>query len=151
MNTIVSISRPFVLILLFLISITSWSWAQEVSIPDPKLNAAVRQVLGKPAGPVTQQDMLGLTNFGAVFQGITNVQGLETAVNLVSLDLQDNQITNAIILTNLTRLVSLDLGENRFSEFVVPPGMTNLVKLRFEFGALTNLTLPTGMKQLTNL
>src|SRR5690349_19504359 len=142
MNTIVSISRPFVLILLFLTSIASWSWAQEVSIPDPKLNAAVRQALGKPAGPVTQQDMLGLTNLVAVFQGITNVQGLETAVNLISLDLQDNQITNASLLTNLTRLVSLDLGENRFPEFTPSPGMTNLVKLRLEIGVLTNLTLP---------
>jgi len=57
-------------------------------------------------GPLTQQDMLSLTNLGAVFRNITNLQGLEAAQNLVSLDLQDNRITSVNILTNLTRLVS---------------------------------------------
>src|SRR5678815_5506356 len=35
--------------------------AQEVSIPDPNLDVVVREALQKPAGPLTQQDMLGLT------------------------------------------------------------------------------------------
>ncbi|HXT39303.1 MAG TPA: SUMF1/EgtB/PvdO family nonheme iron enzyme [Candidatus Angelobacter sp.] len=134
-----------------LISFATPTPAQEVSVPDPNLDAAIREVLGKPAGPLTQQDMLGLTNFGAVFRNITNVQGLEAARNLVSLDLQDNRITNVNILTNLTRLVLLDLGENRFPEFTLPPGLTNLAKLRLESGVLTNLSLPAGLTQLTNL
>jgi Leucine-rich repeat (LRR) protein len=49
--------------------------------------------------------MLGLTGLSAIFRNITNVQGLEAAQNLVSLDLQDNRITSISILTNLTRLV----------------------------------------------
>src|SRR5262249_23950953 len=32
----------------------------EVSIPDPGLNAAVREALQKPSGPLTEQDLLGL-------------------------------------------------------------------------------------------
>jgi len=39
--------------------------AQEVSIPDPGLNAAVRNALQKPGGPLTEQDLLSLTNLDA--------------------------------------------------------------------------------------
>jgi formylglycine-generating enzyme required for sulfatase activity len=125
--------------------------AQEVSIPDLNLNAAIRETLGKPAGPLTQPDMLGLTNLSAIFRNITNVQGLEAAQNLVSLDLQDNRITNVSILTNLTRLVFLDLSENRFPQLTLPSGMTNLTRLRLENGRLTNLSLTTGLTRLTSL
>jgi hypothetical protein len=63
--------------------------------------------------------MLGLTGLSAIFRNITNVQGLEAAQNLISLDLQDNRITSVNILTNLTRLVVLDLSENRFPQLTV--------------------------------
>ena len=36
--------------------------AQEVPVPDPSLNAAIREALQKPAGPLTEQDLLSLTN-----------------------------------------------------------------------------------------
>jgi formylglycine-generating enzyme required for sulfatase activity len=125
--------------------------AQEVSIPDPNLNAAIRETLGKPTGPLTQQDMLGLTGLSAIFRNITNVQGLEAAQNLVSLDLQDNRITSVNLLTNLTRLVLLDVSENQFSQLTIPAGMTNLTTLRAEFGGLTNIALPTGLTKLNSL
>jgi len=151
MKTLIHIIRRHILTLLALASFTVSLRAQEVSIPDPNLNAVIRAALQKPIGPLTQSDMLGLTNLGAVFQNITNLQGLEAAKNLVSLDLQDNRITSVNILTNLTRLVLLDLGENRFPEFTLPPGLTNLTRLRLEFGVLTNLNLPAGLARLTNL
>jgi len=49
--------------------------AQEVSIPDPNLNSVIREALQKPSGPLTQSDMLGLTNLSAIFRNIANVQG----------------------------------------------------------------------------
>ena len=151
MKSMPNIIRPFVLTLLALTSLAASSQAQEVSIPDSGLNAAIRETLGKPAGPLTQLDMLSLTNLGAIFRNITNVQGLVAAQNLVSLDLQDNRITNVSILTNLTRLVSLDLSENRFPLLAIPGGMTNLTTLRLENGRLTDLVLPAGLIKLTSL
>ncbi|HXI68892.1 MAG TPA: SUMF1/EgtB/PvdO family nonheme iron enzyme [Verrucomicrobiae bacterium] len=124
--------------------------AQEVSIPDPNLNAAIRTALQKPNGPLTQTDMLGLTNLSAIFQNITNLQGLEAAQNLVSLDLQDNQIASLNFPTNLTRLVSLDLSENRFPQLTLP-GLTNLTTLRLEDGSLTNLSMSAGLTKLSTL
>jgi hypothetical protein len=34
----------------------------EVSVPDPALNVAIREALQKPGGPLTEQDLLTLTN-----------------------------------------------------------------------------------------
>ncbi|HXI70190.1 MAG TPA: SUMF1/EgtB/PvdO family nonheme iron enzyme [Verrucomicrobiae bacterium] len=151
MKTLIHIIRRHILTLLALASFTVSLRAQDVSIPDPNLNAVIRAVLQKPNGPLTQSDMLGLTNLGAVFQNITNLQGLEAAKNLVSLDLQDNRITSVNILTNLTRLVFLDLSENRFPQLAIPGAMTNLTTLRAESGGLTNITLPAGLTKLTSL
>ena len=151
LRLLIPATRPFVLTLLVLANFVGSISAQEVSIPDPSLNAVIREVLQKPAGPLTQSDMLSLTNLSAIFRNITNVQGLEAAQNLVSLDLQDNRITSVNILTNLTRLVFLDLSENRFPQLTIPGGLTNLTTLRAEFGELTNVTLPAGLTKLTSL
>jgi len=129
--------------------------AQEVSIPDPDLNAAVREALQKPAGPVTQQDMLGLTNLSAISRNITNLQGLEAAHNLSTLVLDDNHITDAFfpdVLTNLSKLAVLDLSENLITNLTLPNALTNLTKLRAENGRLARLALPAaGLTSLTNL
>jgi hypothetical protein len=46
--------------------------AQEVSIPDPGLSAAIRGALQKPSGPLTEQDMLSLTLLNAGCRNISN-------------------------------------------------------------------------------
>jgi len=46
-----------------------------VVIPDSSLQAAVRLALGKPTGDITDLDMLGLTEFTAVGQGISDMTG----------------------------------------------------------------------------
>jgi formylglycine-generating enzyme required for sulfatase activity len=150
MKIIFRTARPLVLAALTLGSLTASTLAQEIIIPDPNFNAVIREALQKPNGPLTQADMLSLTNLGAVFRNITNVQGLETAQNLVSLDLQDNRITSFNFPTNLTKLTVLDLSENRFPTLTLP-GLTNLTTLRLEYGRLTNLSLSAGMTKLTSL
>ena len=54
-----------ILRLLVLTSLMATAQAQEISIPDSGLNAAIREALQKPAGPLTAQDLLGLTNLYA--------------------------------------------------------------------------------------
>ena len=147
---IVRLIRPLALTVMAFISFATSTPAEEVFVPDPNFNAVIREALGKPNGPLTQADMLSLTNLGAIFRNITNVQGLEAAQNLVSLDLQDNRITSFKFPTNLTHLVSLDLSENRFPELALL-GLTNLTTLRLENGRLTKLTLPAGLTKLTTL
>ncbi len=124
--------------------------AQEVSIPDPGLNAAIRAALEKPAGPLTQQDMLQLTVLDAHDRNISSLVGLETARNLHTLLLFANHLTNFSPPT-LTNLVSLDLSGNSLTNVSLPGGTTSLFSLVIEGNPLTQLTLPadlTGLEEL---
>src|SRR5260370_25955639 len=89
---------------LFLTSFLASALGHEVSIPDPGLNAAILDALGKPSGPLTVQDMLSLTNLDASRRNEKSIVGLESARNLVSLNLFINQLTNCSIPTTLTNL-----------------------------------------------
>jgi hypothetical protein len=70
---------------LALISFIGSGLAQEISIPDPGLNAAVRFALQKPTRPLTETDLLSLTSLIANSQNVSNTAGLENALNLTSL------------------------------------------------------------------
>ena len=125
--------------------------AQEILIPDPGLNAAIREALRKPTGPLTQQDMLSLTNLDAHRRGVRRIDGLETARNLVSLNLQINVLTNVAIPNTLAKLVSLDLLGNFLTNCSIPSGLTNLATLVLGGNELRNLALPATLTGLTNL
>src|ERR1043165_6339669 len=112
----------FLLIALTLIGHAAAMLAQEVSIPDPGLNAAIREALNKPVGPLTEQDLLGLTSLSAISRGISSVQGLGTARNLNALDPDSNSLTNFDVAGALTNLNTLDLFNNRLTKFVLPSG-----------------------------
>jgi formylglycine-generating enzyme required for sulfatase activity len=147
--------------------------AQEVSIPDPGLNAAIREALQKSSGPLTEQDLLSLTNLSAGGRSISSVQGLEVARNLRILDLDNNSITNFSFAGALTNLTILDLFNNHLTSFVlsnalpdlkildigfnslvqcsIPGELTNLDTLFLEGNNLTNFNLPAGLTALTQL
>ena len=55
--------------------------AQTVNFPDPNLEAALREALPKPTGPISTEDMLTLTNLSANGRDIHDLTGLETALN----------------------------------------------------------------------
>ena len=158
---------------LALISLITPTRAQQVSTLDNGLDAAIREALQKPGGPLTEQDLLSLTNLSAGLRNISNVEGLEVAVNLSILDLDNNSITNFPIagaLTNLTildlfnnqlskfalsnalpKLAIIDLGFNSLTQCSLPTGLTNLGTLFLEGNALTNFNLPAGLTALTQL
>src|SRR5205809_6239031 len=122
MKTIIPLTRPFLLPLLVWISFVASTVAQEVQVPDPGLNAAIRAALQKPFGPLTEQDMLSLTNLDASRRNVRSIDGLEVARNLVSLDLQINRLTNFSLPTQLTNLMALDLSVNPLTNISLPNG-----------------------------
>lgn len=140
---------------------TALSAHAQISIPDPGLNAAVRAALQKPDGPITLQDMLGLTVLSACCAGINNLEGLEAATNLRVADLHSNALTNAAALSTLPNLEIIDLFENRLTSFALSNSQTNLTVLNLSENLLTECSLPSGLglldtiflefNQLTNL
>jgi formylglycine-generating enzyme required for sulfatase activity len=135
----------------FLACILCSAGAQEVSVSDPGLNAAIRQALQKPSGPLTESDLLSLTNLSAEGFNIENVEGLQAARNLRILDLVSNSLTNFPIADALTNLTILDLSGNRLRNFVLPNSLPHLKILDISFNSLTQLSLPAGMTNLDTL
>jgi formylglycine-generating enzyme required for sulfatase activity len=157
---------------LALISSLNTTPAQEVVIPDPGLNSAIRDALAKPTGPLTETDLLSLTSLNAGNRNITNAAGLDAArnlaglllynnhltsfslpglTNLTLLDLSGNQLTNATLPPGQAQLTQLELYANQLRNLSLPADMTNLAGLDVFDNQLTNLTLPAGLKMLQNL
>ncbi len=136
---------------LALISSLNTSPAQEVVIPDPGLQSAIRDALAKPAGPLTETDLLSLTFLSAGGRSITNVQGLEAARNLSILDLDDNSITTFPIAESLTNLSILDLFGNDLTSFALTTASSKLTILDVAFNFLTDCSLPSGLANLETL
>ncbi|HTH47620.1 MAG TPA: SUMF1/EgtB/PvdO family nonheme iron enzyme [Candidatus Limnocylindria bacterium] len=124
--------------------------AQTVSIPDPGLDAAVRDALQKPTGPLTQQDLLKLTVLNAHERNISSLAGLEAASNLSTLLLFGNHLTSFSQPT-LTKLAFLDLSRNSLTNLTLPPGLSNLFSLVLEQNRLTQLVLPADLGGLEEL
>jgi hypothetical protein len=132
-------------------SVLTTARAQEVFIPDPGLNTAIRDALAKPTGPLTEADLLSLTFLSAGGRSITNVAGLEAARNLGILDLDNNSITNFPIADALTNLTILDLFGNRLTSFSLTPASSKLTILDLAFNSLTDCSLPAGLTNLDTL
>src|SRR5262245_46748200 len=87
-------TRFQIISVLVLASFMTNARAQELSIPDTDLNAAIRAALAKPAEPLNVQDLLNLTNLNASFRSVRSLEGLGAAQNLTTLDLSVNQLTS---------------------------------------------------------
>ncbi len=139
---------PFVL--LFSLGIFAFN-TPAVTFPDANLEAAVRSALGIPSGEITQQNMAGLTNLYAWSAGISQLDGLEYATNLQSLNIGYNSVTNLNPLSNCWKLTLLGLFENRVTDVTPLTGLTNLVTLELWNNRVTSVLALSNLNQLTSL
>ena len=97
----------FTFILLMCLSIPLTSTAQVVFIPDPNLRAAIETTLGKASGDtITTSDMAALAHLEARESNISDLTGLEHAINLTDRCLfRDNSISD---ISSLVRANQLD-------------------------------------------
>ena len=157
------IGRAIISILFFLIgaSVTS---AQTVSIADPNLRQAIEAALGKAGGAtITEAEVASLTELSAPNADITDLTGLEAAVNLQRLYLGHEYVSaegrfinsNAIFdltpLSGLTQLTLLDLVGNAISDISALAGLTNLVVLELGSNVITDISALSGLTNLVVL
>ncbi len=123
--------------------------SQVVAFPDPNLEAAVRNTLQiySPTN-IYRTNMLALTNLYAPFSSIQNLSGLETASNLLTLDLGFNQLTNLSPLADLTKLTQLHAGWNLLTNCTPLAGLTNLTYLDMNSDRLTDISPLGGLHKL---
>ncbi len=129
-------------------TVTTLKAGGEINIPDPEMLAAIRSALGKPTGGITQGDMLTLTVLDAADHAITEIRGLEHAVNLVTLYLHDNQISDITPLAALTKLVDLRLYVNQIVDISSLSELSSLEYLNLSNNELSDIT---SLSRLSNL
>ncbi|MDH7598499.1 MAG: leucine-rich repeat domain-containing protein, partial [Sedimentisphaerales bacterium] len=96
-------------------------------LPDPALRAVVGQALGV-ANP-TPLEMLALISLDASYKGVTDLTGLNYAINLQDLNLQGNKIHELDALADLVNLKYLNLRDNRIGDLRPLLSLHNLVEL----------------------
>ena len=136
--------------------------AQTVHIPDTNLRAVLASALDKEVGTdITQIEMASLEALDAFEAGISDLTGLEFAINLTNLHLGLNKISDVSPLKTLTKLRVLDLHRNQRIVDVSPlKTLTKLVWLSLRgnrivdaspLSVLTNLTyLHIGYNSLSD-
>ncbi|MBT9132591.1 MAG: Internalin-A [Firmicutes bacterium] len=114
---------------------------QVITFPDSNLEAAVREALGiAPDVDIYRSDLETLTGLEASERGISDLTGLEYAVNLTWLNLRRNLIEDISPLANLTNLSDLYLGENYITDISPLANLTNLTELRLEGNQITDIS-----------
>ena len=130
--------------------------AQVVEIPDTNLQNAIRQELNlSDETLITQSDMLSLVELEIrrkspvpIEEQITDLTGLQHAVNLRLLVLPRNNISNLNPLINLSKLEHLELWDNPISDIFPIAG---LVQLQFLVLGGCQVSDITPIANLTNL
>ena len=123
-----------------------------VGIPDPNLRSAIHDALGLDRPTITQADMLRLETLPAERQGITDLTGIEYALNLKGLALQGNNITNLAPLATLTTLEYLFLSGNHSVTDISPlSSLTRLKRLYLDFNRISDIRPLAGLTALTHL
>ena len=112
---------------------------------DPALEAAVEAELGPDPN---EADMLGLTYLFAGNKGVSDLTGLEYALNLQELYLLQNNISDLSPLTNLTSLGILNLSNNNISNLSALSDLINLTYLNLSFN---NISIISALSELTDL
>ena len=128
-------------------------------IPDPGLQTAIRQALGKSENSwrITAEDLKSLTELDASQSAsskrppVRNLQGLEMATNLLSLNLNGNGLTSLDLPSGLVNLKTLNLSRNSLRDLTLPTDLARLKTFYLTWNDLSDLTLPKGMTHLKTL
>ncbi len=124
----------------------------EVATPDNNLRNRLLAKFGKPPGDIiTNIDMLGFTHLHEYGKGITDLTGLEYALNLTTLRLPENNVSNLSPLAGLIKLAELDLEANQVSCLLPLAGLINLEKLNLQDNKIEDVEPLSGLTALSRL
>ncbi|MDE0688743.1 MAG: dockerin type I domain-containing protein [Candidatus Poribacteria bacterium] len=126
--------------------------AQNVTIPDDNLRAAIAATLGKePNSQITRADMRRLTRLDAHNRDITDLTGLEFATNLDDIRANDNLIEDLSPLEGLTRLDVVEFRHNVISDLSPLAGLINLERLIVPDNLISDLSPIAGLDALREI
>ncbi|MCY3742660.1 MAG: leucine-rich repeat domain-containing protein [Candidatus Poribacteria bacterium] len=124
-----------------------------VQFPDPNLRAAIADALGKaPGDPITVAEIATLKRLDANNKDISDLTGLESAMNLRWLAFSHNTVSDLSPIAKLTNLTFLWFeGSRQVSDISPLTRLTNLEKLHFSSNSVSDLSPIKGLINLTHL
>ena len=124
-----------------------------VAITDSGLRAALERSLRVAAGAdITQLDLATLSGrFIADHADISDLTGLEHAVNLAALWLRYNTISDVSALGSLESLTELLLDDNAISDVSVLGSLESLTRLVLNYNEITDISALGSLESLTEL
>ncbi|MBN2290937.1 MAG: leucine-rich repeat domain-containing protein [Pirellulales bacterium] len=126
--------------------------AEVVTFPDANMETAIRNALGIPfPTPITDTDMEDLEYFSIWPSGISNIEGLQYAVNLAALEMPGNQISDISPIAGLTDMLQLNLSGNQISDISALSGLTNLCGIGLFNNQISDISPLAGLTNLTTL
>ena len=132
----------------FTVTITAPA-SKVVSIPDAELRREIEDDLNKSsADAITAGEMATLTSARWRNDGIVGLTGLEFAINVTGLNLDENSIVDLSPLANLTSLTSLDLDDNDITDVSALAGLTSLTGLGLDGNSIVDLSPLAGLTSL---
>ncbi|MDD6175085.1 MAG: leucine-rich repeat domain-containing protein [Firmicutes bacterium] len=111
--------------------------AGTVTVNDANLRSALAAALGTDS--ITDDNMKSLTTLDLSGKNISDLTGLEAAVNLTQLSLRGNSVTDITPLAGLTQLTVLDLAGNRISSVTSLTSMSSLRVLHLTGNEVSSL------------
>lgn len=93
-----------------------------------RIEAAIRERLGKPEGELTAADLERVTSLSLSGAGLSDISALAQLPKLRNLNLDYNEISDLSPLAGLVELEKLHLGSNQITDL---SPLNNLTKLKF--------------------
>jgi Leucine-rich repeat (LRR) protein len=122
-----------------------------VTFADPNLEAAIREAVDIPEGPIYHADLQALTRLEAYEKNIKRLAGLEHCLGLTFLDLGYNRISDISPLVGLTSLTRLYLYDNQISDISPVANLTSLTFLDLGFNQISDISPVANLSSLTFL
>ena len=121
---------------------------RSIDIPDPNLRAVIEEALGTRT--IRPDMMATLTTLKAGNKGVSNLTGLEYAINLEKLWISGDQISDLSPLAGCTKLILLEVWDTRVRDLSPLANLTQLEELEFK-GGMTDISPLAGLTNLTRL
>ena len=121
-----------------------------IDIPDPNLRVVIAEALRKASSAaITVEDMATLTTLSTSDRDIKDLTGMEHAVNLEEMWIEDAHISNLAPLAGLTKLRKLDTIKTDISDISPLAGLTNLTRLNLYASRVTDISPLRNLTKLT--
>lgn len=124
---------------------------QVVRFPDARLDATLRAALGIPSASIRVADLERLTALDGSEAGIRNLAGLEYAVNLETLLLESNALTDIAEIASLRKLQTLNLRDNAITDISPLAALRDVTDIDLGINTVTDIAPLRDLAHLSKL